>query len=95
MPAPTLPWRIGLGNKMAQRSTEEIAALHEKYAEERAKRLRADGAAQYLSLEGDFTRFEDAPYGESRIERGKIVKDIEVLGAWRWLFRSSACLSSS
>ena len=32
----------------------DIDALREKYAQERSKRLRADGAKQYLELKDDF-----------------------------------------
>ena len=34
-------------------------ALTEKYQEERAKRLRADGVAQFKSPEGTFSRFKE------------------------------------
>ena len=35
----------------------DIPALREKYAAERAKRLRPEGADQYLELEGEFAEF--------------------------------------
>ena len=37
-------------------------ALRRKYAEERAKRLRPDGNAQYLQMSGRFARYLDDPY---------------------------------
>ena len=37
-------------------------ALRQKYAAERAKRLRADGNDQYLQIQGDFARYLDDPY---------------------------------
>ena len=37
-------------------------ALKRKYAEERAKRLRPDGNAQYLRLEGTLAHYLDDPY---------------------------------
>jgi cyclohexanone monooxygenase len=37
-------------------------ALKEKYAEERAKRLRPDGNAQYLQLKDQFAHYLDDPY---------------------------------
>ena len=41
----------------------DINALREKYAQERAKRLRPEGGSQYLELEGDFAEFyEIDPY---------------------------------
>jgi cyclohexanone monooxygenase len=39
------------------------ARLEEKYREERAKRLRPEGLAQYVAVEGNFARFGDDPYG--------------------------------
>src|SRR6478672_10714309 len=38
------------------------AALRAKYAEERDKRLRAEGAAQYLRLESEFAELATDPY---------------------------------
>jgi cyclohexanone monooxygenase len=38
------------------------AALRQKYAEERAKRLRPDGNDQYLRLEGELVTYLDDPY---------------------------------
>ena len=37
-------------------------ALRRKYAEERAKRLRPDGNAQYLQMAGRFARYLEDPY---------------------------------
>src|SRR6185369_12122201 len=37
-------------------------ALKNKYAAERAKRLRPDGNAQNLRIEGDFDHYLDDPY---------------------------------
>ncbi len=38
------------------------SALRQKYAAERAKRLRADGNDQYLALQGQFAHYLDDPY---------------------------------
>jgi cation diffusion facilitator CzcD-associated flavoprotein CzcO len=43
-------------------STIDKDALKQKYAEERAKRLRPDGNDQYLRLEGTLARYLDDPY---------------------------------
>jgi cyclohexanone monooxygenase len=40
----------------------EKEALRRKYAEERAKRLRPDGNAQYLQLKGQLAHYLDDPY---------------------------------
>ena len=49
-----------------QQSTQELGfdpdALRAKYREERDKRLRSDGNAQYFEVKGDFSRYVDDPY---------------------------------
>jgi cyclohexanone monooxygenase len=42
--------------------TLDKQALREKYRQERAKRLRADGTAQYVRLEGQLSHYLDDPY---------------------------------
>ncbi len=42
--------------------TDERAALRQKYLAERDKRLRADGAAQYIEVTGEFARYLHDPY---------------------------------
>jgi cation diffusion facilitator CzcD-associated flavoprotein CzcO len=46
----------------------DSAALRERYAHERDKRLRPDGNDQYVELKGQFGRYLDDPYTE-RVER--------------------------
>lgn len=43
-------------------ATVDKEALKKKYAEERAKRLRADGNEQYLQVEGNFDHYLEDPY---------------------------------
>jgi cation diffusion facilitator CzcD-associated flavoprotein CzcO len=43
-------------------SAVDKESLKQKYAEERAKRLRADGNDQYVQIEGHFDRYLDDPY---------------------------------
>lgn len=43
--------------------------LQKKYREERDKRLRPDGAGQYVKLEGDFKHFVEDPYVEPGFSR--------------------------
>ncbi len=43
-------------------TTIDIDALKQKYAEERAKRLRPDGNAQYLQLKGQLAHYLEDPY---------------------------------
>jgi cyclohexanone monooxygenase len=40
----------------------DVDALHKKYAEEREKRLRADGNRQYQEITGKFAHFNVDPY---------------------------------
>ena len=42
--------------------TVDKEALKQKYAAERAKRLRADGNDQYVQIEGHFDRYLEDPY---------------------------------
>jgi cation diffusion facilitator CzcD-associated flavoprotein CzcO len=54
-----------------------------KYAEERAKRLRADGLDQYVHLEGDLERFAEDPWAETDGSRDPIEATVDavLLGA--------------
>jgi cyclohexanone monooxygenase len=52
-------------------------ALREKYRQERDKRLRADGNAQYLEVVGDFTRFVEDPYTKPD-SRPPLTDDVDV-----------------
>ena len=51
------------------------AALKVKYAEERSKRLRADGNAQYLQVKGHLGRYLDDPY-TPRVEREPVTDHV-------------------
>jgi cyclohexanone monooxygenase len=54
-------------------------ALRERYAAERAKRLRADGEAQYIEVGGAFSHFAEAdPYADPGFTRAPIEDDIEI-----------------
>jgi cation diffusion facilitator CzcD-associated flavoprotein CzcO len=52
-------------------------ALRRKYADERAKRLRADGNEQYLRLTGELAGFLDDPY-TPRVERAPRTQGVRV-----------------
>lgn len=62
--------------------TDEIdfdpAALKAKYDAERDKRLRSEGNAQYVKLEGQFAHYLEDPY-VTREERAPLEADIEVV----------------
>ncbi|MFY1621361.1 flavin-containing monooxygenase [Micromonospora sp. WMMD736] len=57
----------------------DIDALREKYRVEREKRLRPEGADQYLELEGDFADFYEVDPYTPVTERDPIVEDADVV----------------
>lgn len=64
-------------------SLEEIAidveALTRRYAEERDKRLRADGVSQYQPLQGEFAHLAADPNADPGLQREPVVTDADVL----------------
>ena len=54
-------------------------ALREKYAGERAKRLRADANSQYQEITGQFEHYNQDPYVEPGFTRPALQEDIDVL----------------
>jgi cyclohexanone monooxygenase len=64
-------------------STQALAfdpdSLRRKYAEERDKRLRAEGAEQYVEVKGDFAHFLDDPYVEPGFTRAPLRDEVEVV----------------
>ncbi|MBX9921754.1 MAG: NAD(P)/FAD-dependent oxidoreductase, partial [Mycolicibacterium frederiksbergense] len=57
----------------------DIPAIREKYAAERAKRLRSEGADQYLELEGDFADFYEIDPYTTVTERDPVTEDVDVV----------------
>jgi len=57
----------------------DVEALTRKYAEEREKRLRADGNDQYLHMEGDLAWLDHDPWAEPGFTREPIVEETDVL----------------
>ncbi len=53
-------------------------ALRAKYREERDKRLRADGIAQYVELSGKFAHFDGDPYAAPGFTRAPLSDDVDV-----------------
>jgi cation diffusion facilitator CzcD-associated flavoprotein CzcO len=53
--------------------------LRRKYAEERAKRMRADAAGQYQHLAGEFAQFADDPHVDPGFSREPVHDEIDVL----------------
>ena len=63
--------------------TFDANALRSKYAEERQRRLRADGISQYVRVTGAFARFGDDPWADPEFTRDPIHDsvDVAVVGA--------------
>ena len=54
-------------------------ALREKYRQERAKRLRPDGEAQYIEVSGALAHYaEDDPYADPNFTRPPVSEDLEI-----------------
>jgi cyclohexanone monooxygenase len=64
------------------------AALLKKYEEERNRRIRLDGSAQFRKTEGKFARFMDDPYTPAPSERAPMNDEVDVViigGGWSGL----------
>jgi cyclohexanone monooxygenase len=57
----------------------DIPAIREKYAAERAKRLRPEGGSQYLELEGEFAEFSEVDPYTTVVERDPVAEDVDVV----------------
>ncbi|OBI81245.1 NAD(P)/FAD-dependent oxidoreductase [Mycobacterium sp. 1245805.9] len=58
--------------------TFDVDALRRKYAEERARRLRPDGIAQYVATAGAFARFADDPWVDGTFTREPLTDEVDV-----------------
>jgi cation diffusion facilitator CzcD-associated flavoprotein CzcO len=56
----------------------DVDALRQKYAEERARRLRPDGIAQYVEIAGRFAQFGDDPWAEGQFAREPLTDEVDV-----------------
>jgi cyclohexanone monooxygenase len=80
----------------ADRPTHALSSqdteLLEKYRAERAKRIRADGNAQYRKTEGEFAYFLHDPYAAAPQNRPSLHHEIDVLvvgGGWSGLLSAA------
>jgi cation diffusion facilitator CzcD-associated flavoprotein CzcO len=75
------PISVEVGGRTVRWNAELRDAVRAKYAQERDKRLRADGPDQYVTVEADgpFAEFLDHHFDEPRIVRERLVTDVEVL----------------
>ncbi|QLL07699.1 flavin-containing monooxygenase [Mycobacterium vicinigordonae] len=59
-------------------STLDVEALRRKYAEERARRLRPDGIAQYVETAGEFASFAEDPWTDHTFARDPLTDEVDV-----------------
>jgi cation diffusion facilitator CzcD-associated flavoprotein CzcO len=58
--------------------TFDVDALRRRYAEERARRLRPDGIAQYVETAGAFARFAEDPWVDGTFTRAPLTDEVDV-----------------
>ncbi len=56
----------------------DLEALEQKYADERAKRLRSDGVDQFQEMEGQLADFAKDPYADPDLTRDAVIEDVDV-----------------
>ena len=56
----------------------DVDTLRRKYAEERERRLRPDGIAQYVEIAGPFARFAEDPWADGQFEREPLTDEVDV-----------------
>ncbi|OBK07661.1 NAD(P)/FAD-dependent oxidoreductase [Mycobacterium sp. 1245852.3] len=56
----------------------DVDALRQKYAEERARRLRPEGIAQYVETAGAFARFAEDPWADGNFTREPRTDEVDV-----------------
>ena len=62
----------------AEQQSVDLAAVREKYRQERDKRVRVDGNEQYQEVVGDFAYFVDDPYVAAAAPREALSREVEV-----------------
>ncbi|MFV8318488.1 flavin-containing monooxygenase [Mycobacterium sp. 23] len=58
--------------------TFDVEALRQKYAQERNRRLRPDGIAQYVEIAGEFARFAADPWADDDFTREPVTDEVDV-----------------
>ena len=56
----------------------DVDALRRKYADERARRLRPDGIAQYVEIAGEFARYAEDPWVDGKFAREPLADEVDV-----------------
>ena len=79
-----IDYRVGLTKSGVEILTEtagltfDVEALRQKYAEERARRMRPDGVAQYVEIAGEFSRFGEDPWVDGTFAREPLTDEVDV-----------------
>ncbi|MEX0683402.1 MAG: NAD(P)/FAD-dependent oxidoreductase [Dehalococcoidia bacterium] len=68
---------VEVAGKPKNAGAVDAGAVRAKYRQERDKRIRADGLAQYVQMTGSFERYLDDPWA-ARIEREPVSDEVEV-----------------
>lgn len=67
------------GGTLPRDAGAEQAAMRDRYRRERERRLRPDGADQYIEAAGRFARFaDDDPYADPGFDREPLTEDIDI-----------------
>ena len=56
----------------------DVDALRQKFAQERDRRLRPDGIAQYVEISGVFADFANDPWSDQEFTRESLTDDVDV-----------------
>jgi cation diffusion facilitator CzcD-associated flavoprotein CzcO len=57
----------------------DVDALRRKYAEERARRIRPDGIAQYVEIAGEFAQFAEDHWADDAFTREPLTDEVDVV----------------
>jgi cyclohexanone monooxygenase len=57
----------------------DFEALRVKYRDERDKRMKSEGTAQYQEVNGDFSHYVDDPYVEAEFTREALDDEVDAL----------------
>ncbi|MDB5481428.1 MAG: putative monooxygenase [Caulobacteraceae bacterium] len=71
-----------------QPGRDDFATLEARYREEQARRLRPEGTAQYIGIDGRFAHMAEDPYIERPVVRDPLAEDVDVVivgGGWSGL----------
>ncbi len=71
------PELLGIVGEVVGEIDFDPDALHAKYLAERDKRLREDGASQYVEVKAEFSHYVDDPYVEPGFTREPVFDEVE------------------